>query len=290
MGLSSGPLELRLSAMVRVPSVQVEEGLLYCERTGSGPPVLLIHGVAGSHRIWDPLVPLLASDYSVVRVDLMGYGSSPPWISECTPLVHCEAIHRTLRHLGTEPPYGVIGLSMGSNLALTYACQWPDEVGTVIGLAFPYFGSAEDARTGLAANLWTRFTLKRPRLAEKVLPATWSLIRHSRITRFHRGIYTPAMADDALRVNYPAFESSMRTCMLEFDYNDALECTSDKPRLFVHGDRDSWVTSERVRQAIASFQRSELKVLRDTPHNIVVTEPKQTADVIRGFLGSPTES
>jgi (E)-2-((N-methylformamido)methylene)succinate hydrolase len=269
---------------VRAPSVQVEDGLLYCERTGTGPPVVLIHGVAGSHRIWDPLVPLLDQDYSIVRVDLMGYGNSPQWIPECTPIAHCEAIRRTLSHIGTRPPYSVVGLSMGTNLALAYACQWPDEVQRVIGLAFPYFGSAEDARAGLAANLWTRLALNRPRLAKKVLPATWSVIRHSGITRFHRGIYTPAMAYDAFRVNYAAFESSMRTCMLEFSCADALECTSDIPRLFVHGDHDSWVTSERVGQAIASFHKSKLEVLCDAPHNIVVTEPAQTATIIRRFL------
>jgi len=119
-----------------------------------------------------------------------------------------------------------------------------------------------------------------------VLPATWSFIRHSGLTRFHRGIYTPAMAYDALRVRYAAFESSMRTCMLEFGYGDALECTANKPRLFVHGERDSWVTSERVHRAIASFQRSELEVLSGAPHNIVVAQPEQTATVIRGFLKS----
>ena len=190
-------------------------GTLAYTRSGSGPTTVLIHGVAGSQMVWDPLVPLLEKARTVVRVDLMGYGSSPRPPGPCTPQNHVTAVRTTLQGAGLDPPYSLVGLSMGSNLALAYGCAWPDEVDTIVGLAFPYFATPDDARTGLKANVWTRLTLAQPRLAAAVVPPIWSILRRSGAMRFHRGIYTPAMAQDAFRVDFGAFESS--TALLHAD-------------------------------------------------------------------------
>ena len=142
---------------------------------------------------------------------------------------HVTAIRTTLQAAGTHPPYSLVGLSMGSNLALAYGCTWPDEVDSIVGLAFPYFATPDDARVGLKANIWTRLTLARPRLAAAAVPPIWSILRRSGAMRFHRGIYTPAMAQDALRVDFGAFESSMRSCMLTFPYDEMLSSTRRPP-------------------------------------------------------------
>src|SRR5436190_2128597 len=44
--------------------------------SGSGPPLLLIHGLGGGGRYWDTLVPRLTDDYDVIVVDLPGFGRS----------------------------------------------------------------------------------------------------------------------------------------------------------------------------------------------------------------------
>ena len=52
------------------------------ERTGSGPPLVLVHGITESRRTWDPLIPSLAERFDVVAVDLRGHGESakvPPF-------------------------------------------------------------------------------------------------------------------------------------------------------------------------------------------------------------------
>ena len=43
-------------------------------RAGSGPPVVLLHGVLGSHRSWAQLVSLLAEDFTLIAPDLLGHG------------------------------------------------------------------------------------------------------------------------------------------------------------------------------------------------------------------------
>ena len=107
--------------------------------------------------------------------------------------------------------------------------------------------------------------------------------------RFHRGIYTPAMAQDALRVDFGAFESSMRSCMVTFPYDEMLSRTASTPRLFVHGGEDRWSAAATVERALAPFDRTRFSVIDGAPHNIVVTEPEKTAAAVLDFLTAPTD-
>ena len=43
---------------------------------GEGPPLLLVHGVAGDWRTWEPVISGLACDHEVIAVDLPGHGAS----------------------------------------------------------------------------------------------------------------------------------------------------------------------------------------------------------------------
>jgi len=260
------------------------EGPLHLLRSGEGPPVVLVHGVAGSHRVWDRLVPPLEQRYTVVRVDLMGYGSSPMLVSACSPDLHVEAIRLSLRRAGIPPPYTLIGLSMGANLVLTYAARWPQEVGGLIGIGLPYFTSEEAARRGLHHNVWTRLTVEHPRVAAVAIPASWSLLRHSGLARWHRGIYSPAMTDDALRADYRAFRSSVLSCMLHFPSTAALSSTAAMQRLFIHGSEDRWSDADVVRRSLVPYPSSRFEVIDGAPHNVVVANAAQTAELLLHHL------
>ena len=53
------------------------QGLAY-DDAGSGPPLVLVHGLASSRRCWDLVVDDLARDFTVYAVDLPGHGESDP--------------------------------------------------------------------------------------------------------------------------------------------------------------------------------------------------------------------
>ena len=56
-------------------------------RTGSGKPLLLIHGLGSSLRNWDPVLPALSAQREVIAVDLPGFGQTPALTGEvsCSP-------------------------------------------------------------------------------------------------------------------------------------------------------------------------------------------------------------
>ena len=82
-------------------------------RTGSGPPIVLLHGIGMDRSVWDPVVPLLATTHEVVAVDLPGFGASAPLERE--PSV--EALADAVEALGLDRPL-VAGNSLGGGIAL----------------------------------------------------------------------------------------------------------------------------------------------------------------------------
>jgi pimeloyl-ACP methyl ester carboxylesterase len=91
-------------------------GVAY-ERSGSGPPLVLIHGLGATRSVWRPVVGLLAAEREVIAVDVPGFGGSPELAEAPTPWALGAAIARACRELGVERPH-VAGNSLGGWVAL----------------------------------------------------------------------------------------------------------------------------------------------------------------------------
>ncbi|MFC0682625.1 alpha/beta fold hydrolase [Lysobacter korlensis] len=88
---------------------------------GSGPAVVLLHGIASSYVTFENVVPLL-TDHRVVAVDLLGFGgSAAPPTSTFTLEEHVDYLTRTLSRLRIAEPFVLVGHSMGSLIASRYA-------------------------------------------------------------------------------------------------------------------------------------------------------------------------
>lgn len=91
---------------------------------GSGPPLVLVHGLGGSLVNWYPVMELLAAERDVIAVDLPGFGESDP-LPEGTPHSAAEmgrAITAHLNALGVERPH-VAGNSLGGWTTLEMAAD-----------------------------------------------------------------------------------------------------------------------------------------------------------------------
>lgn len=106
---------------------------LYVERSGAGPPVLLLHGFTGSARSWDALEPALRAEYTVIRPDLPGHGrSDAPAEAE---RYHLGELADRLAILLDEQQVSkcvVLGYSMGARAALRFALRHPHRLGALI--------------------------------------------------------------------------------------------------------------------------------------------------------------
>jgi pimeloyl-ACP methyl ester carboxylesterase len=90
---------------------------LSAHRLGSGPPLVLVHGLGGSWRSWQPILPALSAERSVVAVDLPGFAGDSPPLPEPTFASLTGALQEWLTDEGlTEAP--LVGSSMGARMVM----------------------------------------------------------------------------------------------------------------------------------------------------------------------------
>ena len=100
---------------------------LWHERIGSGPLVLLLHGLSDTHGLWQHVAPTLAERYTVVSIDHYAHGQSPLPGGQLTTAVMADGVAQLIEQLGIGPAV-VIGLSMGGGVAQVLTLRRPDLV------------------------------------------------------------------------------------------------------------------------------------------------------------------
>ncbi len=141
----------RAIANLRPPGVMREidgEQIHYLDE-GTGPPIVLIHGFAGSAWSWRSTIPALVSAHRTVALDLPGFGYSDRHPAH--PLSHEQHAHRVVRlmdSLGIESAT-VIGHSMGGAIAARVAVSWPARVDRLVLVASVDAGEAADWRDAM---------------------------------------------------------------------------------------------------------------------------------------------
>lgn len=102
---------------------------IHYEDTGTGPPLLLSHGVIENSQSWDEVVPFLSGRFRTVVYDARGRGRSQvPESVTFDDLV--EDVHELVSHLGWRRFFHA-GHSMGGRVALEHAATYPDEVAAI---------------------------------------------------------------------------------------------------------------------------------------------------------------
>lgn len=93
-------------------------------REGSGPPLVLLHGVGLSWQIWRPLIGTLAREFDVIACDSPGFGDSAPLEPGIEPSIpaYAERFAEFFAELALGRPH-VSGNSMGGAIALELARQ-----------------------------------------------------------------------------------------------------------------------------------------------------------------------
>lgn len=91
-------------------------------RTGSGDPLVLLHGFTNTWRVWLPVIPTLAERFEVVVPTLGGHCGADPWKQGAEPTVSALAdlVEQELDNAGIETAH-VAGNSLGGWLALEVA-------------------------------------------------------------------------------------------------------------------------------------------------------------------------
>ncbi|HEX7166956.1 MAG TPA: alpha/beta hydrolase [Acidimicrobiales bacterium] len=117
--------------------MRANNGVAY-RRTGSGPTVVLLHGIPGQARAWERVHAELGATFDVVIPDLIGFGDSErpsmPTIDNVGPSAQAARLAELLDELGV-PRATVVGHDFGAPVGVLLAAKRPDLVAALSLLA-----------------------------------------------------------------------------------------------------------------------------------------------------------
>jgi len=254
---------------------------LACRTEGSGPAVLLLHGIGGSHTVWNDVIPGLAKEYLVLAPDLRGHGrSAAPPGSELTFAEMMGDVTRLLDEKGVRSAH-LVGLSGGALLALRIALDRPERVRSLVLVS----GSAyTDAHTRAVADRWSETYAREG-------PDRFAL-------RLLKDLYYPDWTEanldfaDALReqVKHQDFTPAVRWAKAMGGFDERGRIASvPQPTLIVQAMDDQVVDASHGRILRQSIPGSQIRILTETGHMVPVERPKELLETLLPFLRSAEE-
>jgi pimeloyl-ACP methyl ester carboxylesterase len=257
---------------------------------GSGPPIVLIHGMLNSSSHWRAVALNLASDFTVIAPDLIGHGDSAAPRGDYSLGAHAASIRDLLAAIGVDRAT-IVGHSLGGGVAMQFFYQFPQRVERLVlissgGLGHevsPLLRSA--TLPGMAALL--SLTIH-PRLLT-ALSKTGGRLRHRRAGA---GVYMQAFAR-ALRPleSAGAREAFLQTLRAVIDIRGQRVSATDRlyllealPTMIVWGERDNTIPLLHGRSAHAAIPRSYFRTLPEAAHFPHLDDPDGLSGLLRDFV------
>jgi pimeloyl-ACP methyl ester carboxylesterase len=278
------------------PGIEHIEVLLHGHRVnftiaGQGPPVVLIHGVAGRAAQWDHVVELLADHHTVVAPDLLGHGESAKPRGDYSLGAHASGIRDLLVGLDIERA-SIVGHSLGGGIAMQFAYQFPERCERLVLVSSG--GLGEEVHAILRAATLPGSELVLPLLAHPRVLAIASLLPralgrmgfHTRpdLTEIARGYQSLSNAEAR-----SAFIHTLRSVIdptgQRINASDRLYLASKMPTLIVWGGRDRIIPVEQARPAHEGMPGSRLELFQDAGHFPHLDDPRAFARTLTDFFG-----
>jgi pimeloyl-ACP methyl ester carboxylesterase len=259
---------------------------------GSGPVLLLVHGMAGSATTWRQVMPGLAERFTVIAPDLLGHGGSDKPHGDYSVGAFACTLRDLLVALGHENAT-VVGQSLGGGVAMQFSYQYPErterlvlvgsgglgrEVNSILRLlSLP--GSEAVLRLGCAAPVrgaieWVGSAVAR--LGLHPAPVVAELWRS----------YS-SLGDDATR---GAFLRTLRAVVdprgQAVSASNRLHMAAEVPTLIVWGDADPIIPVDHAFAAHESIPGSRLEIFEGVGHYPHCESPARFVEVLSDFIES----
>ena len=118
-------------------SIKTEDGNLYCRVSGTGDPLLLLHGNGEDHQIFEHQFSHFSKNFQVIALDTRGHGHSDHGKEVLSFQKIAQDILAVLRYFNLST-VNIMGFSDGGNLALYFGSHYPEKVTKLIVIGANY--------------------------------------------------------------------------------------------------------------------------------------------------------
>jgi pimeloyl-ACP methyl ester carboxylesterase len=257
---------------------------------GSGPPVVLIHGMLNSSRHWQSVALALADRHTVIAPDLIGHGDSATPRGDYSLGAHATSIRDLLAVLGVERAT-IVGHSLGGGVAMQFFYQFPQRTDRLVLISSGGLGREVSPllRTATLPGATGPLSLAaHPRLLSTVR----RLGDRMRESGSRQGVYLQAFARALRPLEKPdARKAFLHTLRAVIDVHgqrvsaqDRLYLLADMPTLFVWGERDHTIPLAHGLAAHHAAPGSRFRSLPAAAHFPHLEDPEGLATILGEFL------
>ena len=238
---------------------------------GSGPPLVLIHGIGGDADEWVFCLEALSAQHRVIALDLLGFGRSDKPAIEYNIAVFVEVLDHFLRGLDI-PRASLVGNSLGGWVAASFALRFPHRVDklVLVSTAGVWAGPTDlpfDLHVSTHAHM--RYVMERV-FYDKSL-ATDELVELAYRQHLERGDgYTTVSLLQNLRDGRERLDDTISQLRM--------------PVLVIWGEQDELIPVENARRIHELLPASRLEIVPQCGHLPALEKPAEFVRLVTDFL------
>jgi 3-oxoadipate enol-lactonase len=250
------------------------------EVVGSGPPLVLAHGLGYARWGWEPVVPELAEEFTVLLFDNRGIGGSDIPEGPYSAGAMAADVMAVMDAVGIERAH-LVGTSLGGMVAQEAAIRWPDRVDRLVlacttpggGRAFPL-----PERT-------LRLIAEAPLLAPEVALRQFVENALAEQTVAERPELVQRIYEK--RLEFPPDPAGWQAQAAAGMTHDAFSRLHEirASTLILHGTEDGVVDSRNAAVLEGEIPGARVVMFPGTGHLFFWEEPERFVEVVRAFLG-----
>jgi pimeloyl-ACP methyl ester carboxylesterase len=261
-------------------------------KAGSGPALLLVHGIGDSSDTWRPVFGELARRHTVIAPDLLGHGRSEKPRADYTIAGFANGMRDLLSVLGVDR-VTVVGHSLGGGVAAQFAYQYPERCERLVLVCSGGVGRTVSPLLRLAAVPGVEAVM--PLLG---LPPVRTV---SRLGATLLRLFDSSLGRDAEEIlavfdalpNTEARRAILRTLRSGVDWRGQVITMLDRaylaegmPTLIVWGRHDAIIPLGHGRMAHAAMPGSRLEIFDEAGHFPHHVDPRRFAELVHEFAAS----
>ncbi|MCY4265394.1 MAG: alpha/beta fold hydrolase [Gammaproteobacteria bacterium] len=256
--------------------------LAFRQYSDSGPALLVLHGLFGSHTNWGWHNRHLASNHAVFGLDLRNHGDSPH-----SNLLNYPVMAEDIRQFMAQQGLGqcaILGHSMGGKVAMQLALETPHLVNrlVVVDIAPAGYPQSADGHQRIISGLRSLDLASLSsrgeadiQLGKVIEDSSTRQFLLTNLVRNRRGV-----SGYQWRLNLDAIESS---------YQNLRSWSSpgkpfDGPCLFIKGGNSDYIKPQHKNEILNQFPSAEIKIITGAGHWVHAEKPRTLHRVVADFL------
>ncbi|MGZ4128517.1 MAG: alpha/beta fold hydrolase, partial [Actinomycetota bacterium] len=278
--------------LIKLQQVSIHGHDVAFRASGSGPVLLLVHGMAGSSFTWRYVMPALAEHFTVVAPDLPGHGASAKPRGDYSLGNLADVLRDLLFVLGHDRAT-LVGRSLGGGVAMQFAYQFPERCERLVLVSSGGLGEEVTPLVRVLSLPGAEYLLA-VGCTRWIHDAGTTVVRSLGRLGLRPGPQFPEMWDSYASLTdgetRDAFMHTLRSVVdpagQRVSAMNRLYLARDVPTLIVWGDKDHILPARHAHATHAAIPGSRLEIFAGVGHYPNCEDPQRFVEVLVDFMTS----